>query len=162
MIAMLKANPRVGFIGAEPFVNGMAKALAALVAEDLTHRVRLHMADAVPLLDWLPPASLGRLYLLYADPWPKMRHWKRRFVSMANLDRIARLLPAGAEFRYASDWGPYVDWTLARANRHPAFHWTAACNRDWLDQWPGWPGTRYEQKAIREGRTPAYLIFRRV
>lgn len=162
MIALLKANPRVGFIGAEPFVNGMAKALAALSAEGLGGRVRLHNADAVPLLDWLPEASIGRMYLLYADPWPKTRHWKRRFVSMENLDRIARILPVGCEFRYASDWAPYVDWTLARVVRHPRFYWTAETSRDWHQPWEGWPGTRYEEKAIREGRRPAYLIMKRI
>lgn len=161
MIATLKAHPRLGMIGAEPFVNGMAKALAQLHVEGLEDRVRLHMADAVPLLDWLPPGGLGRFYLLYADPWPKTRHWKRRFVNAENLDRIARVLPVDAEFRYASDWAPYVDWTLARVPVHPDFEWTAAVSADWREPWAGWPGTRYEEKAKREGRTPAYLIFRR-
>ena len=162
LIETAKANPAVGLIGAEPFVNGMAKALVALHEAGLEDRVRLHHADSVPLLDALAPASLGRFYLLYPDPWPKKRHWKRRFVQRDNLDRIARVLRPGGEFRFASDWAPYVDWALAEVLAHPAFEWTARVADDWREPWAGWPGTRYEEKAIREGRTPAYLIFRRI
>lgn len=161
LIATAEAHPSLGLIGAEPFVNGMAKALARIHELGLESRVRLHHADSVELLDWLPDASIGRFYLLYPDPWPKKRHWKRRFVSTANLDRIARVLRPGGEFRFASDWAPYVDWTLARVPLHPAFEWTAEVADDWRRPWAGWPGTRYEEKALREGRTPAYLIFRR-
>jgi tRNA (guanine-N7-)-methyltransferase len=162
LIATATAHPSVGFIGAEPFVNGMAKALVAIHEAELERSVRLHHADSVPLLDALAPASIGRFYLLYPDPWPKKRHWKRRFVEKDNLDRIARVLRPGGEFRFASDWSPYVDWTLKRVLAHPAFVWTAETADDWRRPWAGWPGTRYEEKAIREGRTPAHLIFRRV
>ncbi|NLH81315.1 MAG: tRNA (guanosine(46)-N7)-methyltransferase TrmB [Phyllobacteriaceae bacterium] len=162
LIETATANPSIGFVGAEPFVNGMAKALVALHEAGLEHRIRLHHADSVPLLDALAPASLGRFYLLYPDPWPKKRHWKRRFVQRDNLDRIARVLRPGGEFRFASDWAPYVDWALAEVLAHPAFEWTARVADDWRKPWAGWPGTRYEEKAIREGRTPAYLIFRRI
>ncbi len=161
LIETAKANPRIGLIGAEPFVNGMAKALVAIHEAGLESNVRLHHADSVLLLDALAPASIGRFYLLYPDPWPKKRHWKRRFVDKGNLDRIARVLRPGGEFRFASDWAPYVDWTLARTAVHPAFEWTATSADDWREPWAGWPGTRYEEKALREGRTPAYLIFRR-
>lgn len=161
LIATAEANPTVGLIGAEPFVNGMAKGLAALETSTVGERMRLHHADAVPLLDWLPSGSLGRVYLLYPDPWPKVRHWKRRFVSTANLDRLARVIRSGGEFRFASDWAPYVDWTLLHLLDHSAFDWTAECADDWRKPWPDWPGTRYESKALREGRKPAYLIARR-
>ncbi|MDK9695893.1 MAG: tRNA (guanine(46)-N(7))-methyltransferase TrmB [Siculibacillus sp.] len=162
LIETAKAHPSIGFIGAEPFVNGMAKALVAIHEAGLEDRIRLHHADSVLLLDALTPASIGRFYLLYPDPWPKKRHWKRRFVERDNLDRIARVLRPGGEFRFASDWAPYVDWTLKRVLEHPAFEWTARTAADWREPWAGWPGTRYEEKAIREGRTPAYLVFRRV
>lgn len=161
LIATAEAHPDIGLIGAEPFINGMAKALARIQALDLDDRIRLHHADSVELLDWLPDASIGRFWLLYPDPWPKKRHWKRRFVGPDNLDRIARVLRPGAEFRFASDWSPYVDWTLKRVLEHGAFEWTAEVADDWKKPWAGWPGTRYEEKAFREGRTPAYLIFRR-
>lgn len=161
LVALAAANPTLGFLGAEPFVNGMAKALVAIHEAGLEDRIRLHAADSVPLLDALAPASLGRFHLLYPDPWPKKRHWKRRFVERDNLDRIARVLRPGGEFRFASDWAPYVDWTLKRVLDHPAFEWTARVADDWRRPWAGWPGTRYEEKALREGRTPAYLVFRR-
>ncbi len=162
LIETATANPGLGFIGAEPFVNGMAKALVAIHEAELESRIRLHHADSVLLLDALAPASIGRFFLLYPDPWPKKRHWKRRFVDKDNLDRVARVLRSGGEFRFASDWAPYVDWTLKRVLEHPAFEWTARTADDWRKPWAGWPGTRYEEKAIREGRTPAYLVFRRV
>jgi tRNA (guanine-N7-)-methyltransferase len=162
LIATAEANPSIGFVAAEPFVNGMAKLLQTLVNRpDLARRVRLHHADAVPLLDWLPASSLGRFYLLYPDPWPKSRHWKRRFVGPDNIARIARAVRPGGEFRFASDWAHYVDWTLQRVAPHPDFRWTAESADDWRKSWAGWPGTRYEAKAIREGRVPAYLRFER-
>lgn len=154
------ADPRCGFIGVEPFVNGLAKAVSAIEERDIRN-IRLFGGDAALLLDWLPAGAFDRLDLLYPDPWPKRRHWKRRFVSEANLDRIARVLRPGGEFRFASDIPHYVDWTLLHAGRHPAFEWTAERADDWRVAWAGWPGTRYEAKAIREGRRPAYLIFRR-
>lgn len=162
LLSLLEADPELGVIGAEPFVNGMAKLLMRVEEAGFGGRLRLHAADSVPLLDWLPDASLDRFYLLYPDPWPKTRHWKRRFVQRDTLDRIARVLKPGAEFRYASDWANYVDWTLERVLAHPAFRWTAAAAPDWREPWEGWHSTRYEQKALREGRTPAYCRFVRV
>ena len=160
LIARAKADPRIGFIGAEPFVNGIAKALAAIDTEALAN-IRLHHADAVELLDWLPPASVGRVDLLYPDPWPKRRHWKRRFVNEDNIARLARILRAGGEFRFATDWPHYAEWTLMRLLRASAFAWTAERADDWRKPWPEFIRTRYEAKAVREGRTPCYLIFRR-
>lgn len=155
------AEPALGFIGVEPFLNGMAKALAGIELSRLAN-LRLSQADAADVLDWLPPASLARVDLLYPDPWPKTRHWKRRFVSPANLARLARALAPGGEFRFASDIASYVEWTLRIVGASPAFAWTAARADDWRRPWPGWPGTRYEAKALRERRTPTYLTFRRV
>jgi tRNA (guanine-N7-)-methyltransferase len=154
------ARPDVGFIGAEPFVNGLAKAVAAISDRNLAN-IRLFGGDAAQLLDWLPPASLERIDLLYPDPWPKKRHWKRRFVSPENIDRFARVLVEGGLFRFASDIESYVEWTLLHLTARPDFAWTAERPDDWRRPFPGWPGTRYEQKAFREGRKPAYLAFRR-
>ena len=161
LLARAQANPRIGFIGAEPFVNGMAKALVAIDQARLAN-LRLHHADAVALLDWLPPASLGRIDLLYPDPWPKRRHWKRRFVNAENIARLARVLRPGGEFRFASDWANYSEWTLARLLRAPQFVWTAERADDWRKPWPDFFRTRYEAKAVREGRVPCYLTFRRI
>lgn len=162
LLSMLEADADLGVIGAEPFVNGMAKLLMRVEEAGFGDRLRLHAADSVPLLDWLPDACLDRFYLLYPDPWPKTRHWKRRFVQRDTLDRIARVLKPGAEFRYASDWANYVDWTLEHVLAHPAFRWTATTSADWHRPWDGWHSTRYEQKALREGRTPAYFRFERL
>lgn len=154
-------TPDIGHIGVEPFLNGMAKALAGIERLGLDN-IRLFDQDAALLLDWLPSGSLDRIDLLYPDPWPKVRHWKRRFVGPDNLDRIARVLAPGGMFRFASDIDTYVEWTLAHLRRRPDFFWTAERADDWRRPWPGWPGTRYEAKAIREGRRPTYLAFRRL
>lgn len=150
-----------GFIGVEPFVNGMAKLMARLDEEPRAN-LRVHDDDATQLLDWLPPASIDGIDLLYPDPWPKKRHWKRRFVGPANLDRFARILRPGGVFRFASDIDSYVDWTLLACRAHDAFEWIARTPEDWRLPYESWPGTRYEAKALREGRTPAYLRFVRV
>lgn len=151
-------NPTTGFIGVEPFVNGMARFLLALKAVPLDN-VRVHDDDATQLLDWLPEGALDGIDLLYPDPWPKKKHWKRRFVNRPNLDRFARVMAPGALFRFASDIDTYVNWTLLAVTKHPAFEWRAASAEDWRTPYEGWPGTRYEAKATRERRTPAYLTF---
>ena len=152
--------PATGFLGVEPFVASLAKAVVEIEAERLAN-VRVYGDDAIKLLDWLPGASLDGLYQLYPDPWPKRRHWKRRFVNPVNLDRFARVLKPGALYRFASDIDTYLDWTLARLLAHPAFEWTAEGAADWLTPWQPWSGTRYEAKAYREGRKGHYLEFRR-
>lgn len=152
--------PDSGFIGAEPFVNGMAKMMMALEREPLEN-IRVFDEDATRLLDWLPAASLDGIDLLYPDPWPKKKHWKRRFVSKVNLDRFARVLKPGGQFRFASDIDTYVNWTLLHCRAHAGFEWQAERASDWHQPYEGWPGTRYEAKAIREGRPPAYLTFMR-
>jgi tRNA (guanine-N7-)-methyltransferase len=160
LAAQAQAHPRTGFIGCEPFVNGMAKALALIEARALAN-IRLHLGDAVALLDWLPPAALAGVDLVYPDPWPKRRHWKRRFVQERTIAEMARILAPGGEFRFVSDVPDYAAWTLARVLRSPDFEWTAECADDWRRPWPGFVATRYEAKAVREGRVPCYLVFRR-
>jgi len=161
MIAQAEQHPRTGFIGVEPFVNGMAKALAAIEAKQLGN-IRLHFGDAVFLLDWLPTAALARVDLIYPDPWPKRRHWKRRFVQDKSVAEIARILRPNGEFRFASDIPDYAAWTLRHLLRSRDFAWTAERADDWRCPWPGFSGTRYEAKAKRQGRAPCYLIFRRM
>lgn len=150
-----------GFIGVEPFVNSMAKLLAEVEAKGLRN-IRLYDDDATALLDWLPDECLDQIDLLYPDPWPKKKHWKRRFVSQANLTRFHRVLKPGGLFCFASDIDTYVNWTLVHCRDHGGFEWIARNAVDWKTPFAGWPGTRYEAKARREGRGSAYLTFRKV
>jgi tRNA (guanine-N7-)-methyltransferase len=160
LVAEAERSPAVGFIGIEPFINGMAKALVAIDEHGLTN-IRLHHGDATDVLAWLPDASLARFDLLYPDPWPKRRHWKRRFVQEGSIAQIARIVRPGGEFRFVTDWPDYAAWTLRHLMQSPAFEWTAERADDWRLPWPGFTSTRYEAKAKREGRVPCYLIFRR-
>ena len=160
LIAQAQANPRTGFIGTDAFVNAIAKALVA-IEENTLANIRLHFGDASELLDWFPDAAFSRIDLLYPDPWPKRRHWKRRFIQDENLKRLARILKQGGELRFATDVADYSVYTLARVLRSADFVWTAECADDWRKPWPGFSSTRYETKAKREGRQPAYFIFRR-
>jgi tRNA (guanine-N7-)-methyltransferase len=160
MIAAAVANQGIGFIGCEPFVNGMAKALVAIDSHKLVN-IRLHHGDATPLLAWLPAASLARIDLVYPDPWPKRRHWKRRFVQDPSIAAFARILEPGGVFRFATDWADYAAWTLERLIRSPDFSWIADRADDWRRPWADFAGTRYEAKALRAGRMPCYLTFRR-
>jgi tRNA (guanine-N7-)-methyltransferase len=158
LVAAAAANPATGFIGAEPFLNGVAKALVGIERAALGN-VRLWPDDVRALLARLPEACLDRVDLYYPDPWPKRRHWKRRFVVDGNVARLARVLRRGGLFRFVTDWPNYGAWALAHVRRSPTFRWTAAAPRDWLEPWPDWVRTRYETKAVREGRRPSYLEF---
>lgn len=149
-------HPDVSFLGAEPFVNGVAK-LLALVEEKNLANVRVHDGDARPLLAALPDASFERIYLLYPDPWPKARHNKRRFVSPEALSHIHRVLKPGGLFLFASDIPDYVSWT----REHVAAHGGLAEEGDPHRPFENWIETRYEAKARREGRGSEYLAFRR-
>ena len=155
------SEPDTGFIGVEPFVTSMGKMLLELEERGLDN-IRVYDDDATRVLDWLPDACLDRIDLLYPDPWPKRRHWKRRFVGPANVARFARVLKPGGHFSFASDIDTYVNWTLTHLLADARFEWLAEKADDWRLPWQGWPGTRYEAKAFREGRVPAYLTFRRV
>lgn len=149
-----------GFIGAEPFINGVAQLLQKIDGEGLTN-IRIRHGDARPLIEALPAASLSRLYVLHPDPWPKKRHYKRRMISPWFFAEAARLLKPGADLRVASDIPDYVRWTLMHAQSATGFEWTAKRADDWRERPDDWPQTRYEAKALREGRAPAYLVFRR-
>jgi len=152
-------NRSVGVIGAEPFINGVAGLLKLVEDEGVQDNVRILPDDARPLLDALPDASIGRAFVLFADPWPKKRHWERRFIGPANLPRLARVLKDGAELRLASDDMGLVRWMLEHTVKHPDFEWTARGPSDWRHRTEDWPPTRYEEKAIEAGRKPVFLRF---
>ncbi|WP_455371937.1 tRNA (guanine(46)-N(7))-methyltransferase TrmB [Limibacillus halophilus] len=151
-----KHNPSAGLIGAEFFINGVASLLKQL-DDQQSENVRVHEGDALDLLAALPESCLDRVFILFADPWPKARHHKRRIVSRQTLDRLAELMKPGAELRVATDDPSYRLWILERVTDHPWFDWTAQEPNDWRERPEDWPPTRYEEKAIREGRKPVYL-----
>jgi tRNA (guanine-N7-)-methyltransferase len=161
MIMQACDQPRTGFIGVEPFVNGMAKALAAIQTTGLRN-IRLHFDDATNLIAWLPDASLARIDLIHPDPWPKRRHWKRRFIQDEMVARLARILRPGGQFRFVTDIADYAAWTLLRLLRSGKFEWTAQRADDWRKPWPGFAGTRYHAKAAREERASCFLVFRKI
>ena len=165
LLEQARANPRVGLIGAEPYEAGVAKLLSKISLSPLggegqgegASNIRIHEGDARDIVEALPDACLGRVFILFPDPWPKTRHRKRRFVQTEMLDALARVMKQGAELRIASDDGAYVDWTLERLMAHPSFAWTARSAADWRTRPPTWPKTRYEAKALHG--PPAYLLF---
>jgi tRNA (guanine-N7-)-methyltransferase len=160
LVAEAGQFPETGFIGCEPYVNGMAKILAQIEAHNISN-IRLLAGDAAELLAWLPPHSLARIDLIHPDPWPKRRHWKRRFVQDATITAMARVLKGGGEFRFVSDIDDYAAWTLSHLLRSPDFEWLAMRADEWRLPWQGFTKTRYGQKAEREGRKATYLRFRR-
>ena len=162
LINLLNNNSEIGMIGCEPFISGMAKVVKAVKLNSLSDQIRLYDGDARILLEKLQANSISRVYLLFPDPWPKKRHWKRRFVSQPNLELLAKVMKSGAELRFASDVDSYVNWTLELILNHRDFRWTGETVNDWTQPWRDWPSTRYERKAIREGRVPTYLIFQRI
>ena len=154
------AHPEVLLVGCEVYRNGIAALLAQIEGRDISN-IRLWPEDARDLIDRLPDRSVARVFLLFPDPWPKSRHAERRFVGPANLDSLARIMSPGAELRVATDDPTYLAWTLEHLPAHPDFRWRAGAEADQHRRPADWPATRYEQKALREGRPPAYLRFER-
>jgi tRNA (guanine-N7-)-methyltransferase len=161
LAAQAMAHPGIGFIGAEPFVNGVAKLLSTISNENLQN-VRICDDDARPLLDAMPENSVDRAFVLFSDPWPKRRHHKRRFIVRENLDRLARILKEGAELRFASDHMGFVSWSLQALLDHPSFAWSARRASDWRVPPADWQPTRYEEKSLARGERPVYLLFNRL
>jgi tRNA (guanine-N7-)-methyltransferase len=160
LAAQAGMNPDIGYLGVEPFLNGVAKLLAAIEADKLDN-IRLLRGDGRDVLSALPEGSIARIDLLYPDPWPKRRQRKRRIVDAAFLDAVVRALRPGGEFRFATDIDDYAGWTLARILPRADLAWLAETAADWTTPWPQWHRTRYEEKAIREGRMPGYFRFRK-
>ena len=148
--------PDVGFIGCESFINGVASLLGAIEDGNL-RTIRVHDGDARDVLAWLPEASIGRVFLLFPDPWPKKRQLKRRLLTREFVSALARILRKGGEFRFASDDADYAEqarWLIGESGAFAA--------ADWRERPADWPETRYERKALAEGRKPVYLAFERL
>jgi tRNA (guanine-N7-)-methyltransferase len=161
LVWQARRHPDVGFIGCEPFEDGVVKLLSAIEVESLAN-VRVRPDDARPLLRLLPAAGIGRAFILFPDPWPKRRHHKRRLVSAATLGELARIMAPGAELRIATDVGPYASEILRASRASRSFLWTARGPQDWRRRSPDWPPTRYEQKATADGRRCYYFRFQRL
>jgi tRNA (guanine-N7-)-methyltransferase len=157
---LAEQHPQTGFIGCEVFENGIIKLLAQIEQRRLDN-VRIFTDDARLLIAALPPASIGRVFILFPDPWPKRRQHKRRIVSRATLDGLAEIMTDDAELQLATDDSGYLSWMLEHVTAHHAFEWLARRPADWRERPPDWPPTRYEQKARAAGRSPAFLQVRR-
>lgn len=151
-------HPEIGFIGAEPFINGVASLLGAIETRKLT-TIRIHDGDAREVLSWLPDGSIGAAFILFPDPWPKKRQQKRRLVSPETVTELARSLRPGGVLRFASDDADYAAEALFLISRSGAFEWQAERANDWRIRAADWPETRYERKALAAGRKPVYLCF---
>ncbi|GAA0596035.1 tRNA (guanosine(46)-N7)-methyltransferase TrmB [Caenispirillum bisanense] len=152
-------HPDIGFIGAEPFINGVGALLVQMEEQGLDN-IRVFTDDVRRLLPAIPANALEKVFVLFPDPWPKTRHARRRFINVSNLDLLAERMVDGAELRVASDDMVYVRWSLIQATNHPAFRWTAGKPEDWRQRWPDGFPTRYEAKQIRG--EPKYLTFCRL
>lgn len=154
------AHPDIGFLGCEAFANGVASLLRHIEERSIAN-IRIFDDDARLLLAALPPAAIDRLFLLHPDPWPKRRHRDRRLVQSETIRRFAELMPPAGLLRIATDHPVYLGWTLRVMGRQPWFDWTARRAADWLERPADWPQTRYEAKALKEGRRCTYLEYRR-
>ena len=157
MVHQCALNPDVGIIGCEPYINGVAMLLGKIRKVGVKN-LAVYPGDVRDMFDVLPDASIDRAFLLYPDPWPKSRHHRRRFVTAEHLEPLARVLKPGSIFRVATDIPDYVRQTMEEVPKHP-FEWTAEGPEDWRVAWDDWISTRYEQKALREDRTPHYMTF---
>jgi len=157
LVYQAKRNPNIGFIGCEPYINAVAMLAGKLSLLDLEN-VRIYPGDVRDLFDVLPDDSIGNVFLLYPDPWPKKRHHRRRFVTSEYLIDLNRVMKTGAVLRIATDIPDYVRQSLQEVMKHN-FSWMASDALDWRECWSDWISTRYEKKALLEGRKPYYLTF---
>lgn len=160
LAAQALAHPEIGFIGCEPFMNGVARLVRTVETSNIEN-IRVYAEDARRLIEALPDRSVERCFILFPDPWPKRRHHRRRIVSPETLTELARVMADSARLRLASDHRDYVRWMLFHTLRQDAFEWCAKRPEDWRTRPPDWPPTRYEEKAAQRGETSIYLEFMR-
>lgn len=155
-----KNNSGIGMIGCEPYINGISNLLQA-ISEDNLQNIRLHTGDARELMDTLPDHSISKTFILFPDPWPKSRHHKRRLINHEMFTLLARIMKPGGELLIATDHEDYLTWILEHIQTQPYFEWTAKCKKDWAEPPKDWVTTKYQAKAIREGRVPSWLHLRK-
>lgn len=161
LAAIAGAAPECGFIGAEPFMNGVASLLRH-IDEDGISNIRIWPDDVRLILDFLPEACLAGAYIMFPDPWPKKRHAGRRILQASMRDRLARLIRPGGSLRMASDHPIAKTWLLAEAMADDRFEWCASSAKDWQNRPEGWPETRYMAKGVDEGRASSWFDFKRL
>jgi tRNA (guanine-N7-)-methyltransferase len=158
---MIRRNPDYGFIGAEPFVNGMTAFLKEIDNEGTTENVRLHMDDAIPLVKSLTPNSIDEIYVLNPDPWHKVRHHQRRIINQGNLDLFSNILKTNGRLIMSTDVKDLIEWMVTEASTHPDFEWEATKADDWRIPPKDWIPTRYETKGAKGADKMNYLFFRK-
>ena len=159
LAALVHNNPEVGFIGIEPFINGMANFLSR-IADLKSPNLRVHMDDAIPVVQKIKSASLNRLYVLNPDPWPKTRHHKRRIINQTNLDEFTRILKPDGKLILATDVDELAEWMVTHCANHSALEWSAETSEDWKTAPDWWElTTRYAAKGLEAGRVQSYLVF---
>lgn len=156
LAAMAAANPDIGFIGCDPFFNGVGNVLVMIEAQQLTN-IRLFVDDVRLLLPYLPPSSLAHIDILFPDPWPKPRHHKRRLINQEMLSMLARLQPEGGTLLLATDHVDYGAWMLEQVLAHPDYDWCLQSHKDWEIPPDNWVQTRYQHKTTLQGRKPLFL-----
>ncbi|MCE2516432.1 MAG: tRNA (guanosine(46)-N7)-methyltransferase TrmB [Alphaproteobacteria bacterium] len=161
LAARAEENPNAGYLGAEPFMNGVASLCRHLIERKITN-TRIWPEDVRLLLPGFQKASFDGVFVLFPDPWPKTRHQDRRIIQPLMLDELARLIRPGGELLLASDEPKAKTWMMEQMMRRDDFTWTAGRARDWRTPPAGWPGTRYMAKADREGRVSNWFLFKRI
>ncbi|MEE2661538.1 MAG: tRNA (guanosine(46)-N7)-methyltransferase TrmB [Pseudomonadota bacterium] len=161
LIWQAAANPKIGLIGCEPYLNGIAKLLRQVREKAITN-IKLFSEDARLLIERLPESSIDKVFILFPDPWPKARHHKRRIISVGVVDQLARVLRDGAELRIATDEPGYLEWILWHFNNHCEFSWDIEKPADCRHNPADWPPTRYQNKAIGAGRNCVFLSYKRL
>ena len=154
-------NPDIGLIGCEPFLNGAALAAKDVVVQNLSN-VRIWQDDAMPLLLKLADHSLDRVFLLFNDPWPKTRHYKRRFIQPHTVELLARVIKPGGKLRLATDDRSLAEWMLLHTVNNPNFMWDNWATGEWSAAPQDWIETRYQQKAAQQGRLAKFMDFTRL
>lgn len=160
LVQLAKVNRHIGILGCEPYVNGVAKLLPKLIDANITN-VRIFMDDARKILDLIPESRISKVFLLFPDPWPKLRHHRRRFINVENVEVIAKILKPGGLLFLATDVKDYVRHSLEIMMNSKNFLWLAEKPSDWREPWLNWSSTRYQKKTERLGRPTNYLVFQR-
>lgn len=156
LLAQARHNPDTLWIGCEPFINGVAKCLAGIDKEKITN-IRLFTDDARKLIEQMPDASVDSIFILFPDPWPKVRHNKRRLVNEETLAMLSRIHKPGGRLLIATDHEDYSVWILERLLVSPHYEWTAEKQADWHNPPADWTETKYQRKTSAEGRAPVFM-----